>query len=122
MTTPLGPDSRVSVFVTQTGKVHKAAFYVWGPGMACSDAFVLGTSTEALVRDIDCERCRAHDLPGTWEIRIPDRRYKSGYRVVSSGIASEAEADQMVGSIKSSPNFNGAHDPYVVAVKPGEGE
>lgn len=118
-TIPLSPDSRIALFVSSTGKVHKAASYRWGIGMACSDAFTTGESTEGPVSAIDCARCIAHDLPDTWEIRIPDKRYNTGYRVASSGIASEDEANVMVQRIKDEPNYNGA-EPYAVSVPPLE--
>lgn len=92
-TIPLSPDSRLPVFVSSTGKVHRRGTYPWGTGTACSDRFVMGIATEALVRDIDCEHCLANDLPATYEVRIPDRRYSTGYRVVHAGLAIQEDAE-----------------------------
>lgn len=88
-------DTRLPVFVSSTGKVHLRATYRWGMGIACSDRFVTGTIAEALVRDIDCEHCIANDLPATYEVRLPDKRYRVGYRVVHAGLAVPEEADRL---------------------------
>ena len=108
-TTPLGPESRVAVFVSSAGKVHRSASYSWGVGAACSGRFLSGRPTEALVKDIDCQHCMAHELPDTWEVRIPDRRYKVGYRVAHSGLPSQAEAEVFAATLSDK-------DAYVASV------
>lgn len=101
-TVPLSPDSRLPVFVSSTGKVHRRGTYPWGTGTACSDRFVMGIATEALVRDINCEHCLHNDIPATYEVRLPDRRYKAGYRVVHSGVASKEDAEVLAARIGES--------------------
>lgn len=99
---PLSPDSRLPVFVSSTGKVHLRGTYGWGVGTACSDRFVMGNLAEALVRDIDCEHCMAHDLPTNYEVRVPDRRYSTGYRVVHSEVGTMDDAEELASKVGGS--------------------
>lgn len=108
---PLGPDSRVSGIVTET-RTHMAKQHEWGLGAACTNRWVTGVAADVLVRDIDCKHCLNNEVPDSYQVRLPDRRYQSGYRVVSTGLTLE-DAYQMVADLKAEKP---AIDPDVVGV------
>lgn len=86
------PDTRLRLFQTlDTGLLHRLADSPW-PRPLCMERYVIGKDIEAQVKDISCERCLAWYDPVTYEVRIPDARYKTGYRVVHEQVADEETA------------------------------
>lgn len=69
------------LFISHTGTVHYAGTYQWGPGPECVERFLLGQREQGLESQVTCQRCITNHLPTVYEIRVPDRRTTSGYRV-----------------------------------------
>ena len=79
--TTLSPHSRVDTFHPLDGSTHLLVRYDWGPGVACSTRFVSGETGSTVVSAISCEDCVGALSTGTFEVRKPDKRYATGFRV-----------------------------------------
>lgn len=95
---PIGPDTTVEAFQAHTGTVHLRESHPWGVGAACTNRMVLGLALLTQYREITCGRCLGK-APETYEVRLPDKRYKTGYRVVHSGVATAEEAQALAEEI-----------------------
>lgn len=72
------------LFVSHTGTVHYAVDYQWGAGPECTERFLFGEPVHGVERSVTCQRCIVNHLPIVYEVRVPDRRTKIGYRVLDS--------------------------------------
>lgn len=96
MTTPVEtPFTRIPLFLSETGKRHRVGSYDWGDGVACNDRFLMGRVIEGLVGDVDCEHCLAWRTAPTYDVVTPDKRYKTGYRVVHKAVPEREEAERL---------------------------
>lgn len=100
--------TRIPIFITRsTGTIHRIESRPWGEGPACTSEWTVGTATSGLVGDVDCQNCIQYNTPPTWDVVLPDKRYKTGYRVVHEGIADHDLAEEMAAEIPNAYTVDG---------------
>lgn len=99
MTVTETPFTRAPLFVSRSGTRHRGASRPWGPGAMCTSAFLLGEAINGLAGDVTCKRCIEQATPVTWDVVLPDKRYKTGYRVVHERVGDYTEAEALANKI-----------------------